>query len=415
MAAWSACAPATRASTRIGKPQAPTYEPGDRHPHQGHRPGRGPARHARQAARAALRPRGRTQPAGLRHRRQGGLGAARGPRRSRATSSTPWAGRSTATPSAAASSTACRTTCSSSGWWSGSTTATRCSIRTPSSSASRPIPRSPRLLEGGKMAFYGAKAIPEGGYWAMPKLCRRRLPAHRRLRRLPQRPAPQGHPPGDEVGHARRRDHLRGAARRRRSTAARLAGYEDEVRGELGRAKSSGRCATSTRPSSTALLGGMLQAGLGMVTGGRGCGHLRPPAQPRRPRAHAQARPPRAAPRCPARRRSRSTASSPSTSWPTSTTRAPRTTRTSRCTCWWPTPTSASTSAREEYGNPCQHFCPAARLRDGRRRRRRPTGKRLQINASNCVHCKTCDIVDPYQIITWVPPEGGGGPNYSRM
>ena len=39
-------------------------------------------------------------------------------------------------------------------------------------------------------------------------------------------------------------------------------------------------------------------------------------------------------------------------------------------------------------------------------------GKRLQINASNCVHCKTCDIMDPYQIIDWVPPEGGGGPNY---
>ena len=44
-----------------------------------------------------------------------------------------------------------------------------------------------------------------------------------------------------------------------------------------------------------------------------------------------------------------------------------------------------------------------------------PTGRRLQINASNCVHCKTCDIMDPYQIITWVPPEGGGGPNYGKM
>jgi len=40
---------------------------------------------------------------------------------------------------------------------------------------------------------------------------------------------------------------------------------------------------------------------------------------------------------------------------------------------------------------------------------------RLQINASNCVHCKTCDIMDPYQVITWVPPEGGGGPQYNGM
>jgi electron-transferring-flavoprotein dehydrogenase len=42
-------------------------------------------------------------------------------------------------------------------------------------------------------------------------------------------------------------------------------------------------------------------------------------------------------------------------------------------------------------------------------------GKRLQINAPNCVHCKTCDIKDPRQNIHWVPPEGGGGPNYPNM
>ena len=41
--------------------------------------------------------------------------------------------------------------------------------------------------------------------------------------------------------------------------------------------------------------------------------------------------------------------------------------------------------------------------------------KRLQINAANCVHCKTCDIKDPLQNIVWVAPEGGGGPNYSGM
>ncbi|TAM78897.1 MAG: electron transfer flavoprotein-ubiquinone oxidoreductase [Acidobacteria bacterium] len=66
-----------------------------------------------------------------------------------------------------------------------------------------------------------------------------------------------------------------------------------------------------------------------------------------------------------------------------------------------------------EYGNPCQYFCPAAVYEmeentDG-------SGRHLKINASNCVHCKTCDIADPYQIITWVPPEGGGGPRYERM
>ncbi len=45
----------------------------------------------------------------------------------------------------------------------------------------------------------------------------------------------------------------------------------------------------------------------------------------------------------------------------------------------------------------------------------KPGALKLQINASNCVHCKTCDIMDPYGIITWVPPEGGGGPEYTDL
>ncbi len=65
----------------------------------------------------------------------------------------------------------------------------------------------------------------------------------------------------------------------------------------------------------------------------------------------------------------------------------------------------------QEYGNPCQYFCPAAVYEveetDG--------GRKPKINFSNCVHCKTCDIMDPYQIIDWVTPEGGGGPNYINL
>ena len=67
-----------------------------------------------------------------------------------------------------------------------------------------------------------------------------------------------------------------------------------------------------------------------------------------------------------------------------------------------------------EYDNPCARFCPAG-VYEMVAAPDSPTGQRLQINASNCVHCKTCDIMDPYQIITWVPPEGGGGPSYSKM
>ncbi len=275
-------------------------------------------------------------------------------------------------------------------------------------------PAIARLLAGGRMAFYGAKALPEGGWWSRPRLAgdgylvvgdSASLLNSQRLKGI-HLAMKSGMLAAETIFEAL----LASAAGA--LPAARLARYEEKVeeswiREELWPVRN------FHQAFGKGALAGMLQTGLGMLTGGRGWGVFdRLGTEPghERLRRLDEGRGQRQQPPPPVAFDGRLTfdkladvynsATAHEEDQPVHLLVHDLSVCVERCT--------------REYRNPCQRFCPAAvyEMIDDPGT---AAGRRLQINASNCVHCKTCDVMDPYQIITWVPPEGGGGPNYSRM
>jgi electron-transferring-flavoprotein dehydrogenase len=267
-----------------------------------------------------------------------------------------------------------------------------------------------KLLDGGRMAYYGAKAIPEGGYWSMPRLggdgfCL------------------IGDTGGFVDGMKLKGIHLAmksgmlaaeaifEAARDGRPLAA--AGAELASRFESSWARQEmWKSRNFHQGFERGGFDALVNAGLATVTGGRGFGLFdRLPNEAgheRMRRLDSDRADRRPAPPVPADgvltfdrlADVYNSGTAHEEDQPVHLIVHDTSICVERCT--------------REYANPCTRFCPAAvyeMVEDASE----PAGRRLQINASNCVHCKTCDILDPYQIITWVPPEGGGGPNYGKL
>jgi electron-transferring-flavoprotein dehydrogenase len=265
------------------------------------------------------------------------------------------------------------------------------------------------LLEGGKPVAYGAKAIPEGGWWAMPQLSADGLLLC-------------GDTGGFLNGARLKGIHL---AMKSGMLAAetlfecllagdfakeRLARYETRVASSWAATELRG-VRNFHQGFEGGLFAGMFNTGVGLLTGGRDwrlrdrapnvAGHER---MRRLARAHPSGKP------AAAKADARLTFDKLADVFLSGTTHDEDqpvhlvVADTSVC----------ATRCREEFGNPCQHFCPAS-VYEMVADPAQEGALKLHINASNCVHCKTCDIADPYQIITWVTPEGGGGPDYKRL
>ncbi|MEM7311364.1 MAG: electron transfer flavoprotein-ubiquinone oxidoreductase [Planctomycetota bacterium] len=266
-------------------------------------------------------------------------------------------------------------------------------------------PAVAKLLEGGKVERYGAKTIPGGGYFSMPKLqgdgfclvgdtagfvnMSRLKGIHLAIK--------SGLLAAEAIADALVKDD---------TSAAGLAGYTERF--EASWAKDElWRVRNFRQAFQGGFFAGVLDAGLQLVTGGRGLVARRPMHEDHGTTAAV------------ASSRLQKPAFNDSNAMDklTDVYHSGAVHEEDQPSHLLVTdPSICVDRCAEEYGNPCQHFCPAAVYEwphENKDAARSAGG--VVINASNCVHCKTCDIADPYQIIEWVVPEGGGGPQYIDM
>ena len=276
-------------------------------------------------------------------------------------------------------------------------------------------PRIASLLAGGKMAYYGAKALPEGGWWSLPRTWGDGFLVIGDAAGFLNGERLKGIHLGMKSGMLAAETIVE-AFQAGGATAERLARFEEKVASSWIQEEMWG-ARNFHQAFDHGFFAGMFQAGVGMVTEGRGWGlHDRLENKPGHERLVKLDTPEgrKMKPGKPVKTPLKSgteltfdrladvyhSGTGHEEDQPVHLLVADTDICIYQCTV--------------EYANPCQRFCPAA-VYEMVPEPSSPTGDRLQINASNCVHCKTCDIMDPYGIITWVPPEGGGGPNYSKM
>ncbi len=262
-------------------------------------------------------------------------------------------------------------------------------------------PAMQAILAGGKVLSYGAKTVPEGGYWSMPRLYGESYVLVGDSAGFLNASTLKGVHLAIKSGMLAA-EALADALAAGDTSAARLQRYSDLFSASWAKEELYG-VRNFRQAFESGLVPGMLDAGVQLLTGGHGL----------------EGAPARTAPttrRCSAcsSRRAASRATTTRAAWtssPTSTTPAPCTRRTSRRTCWSRTRPSASSAARASSAIPASTSVP----RPSTSGRPRASPRDPTVNFSNCVHCKTCDIADPYENIEWVVPEGGGGPKYANM